>query len=382
MQNKRLRLVYVTPSLHVAGGVERVLTLKANYLADEAGYDVSVVLTDGAGLPPFYPLSPRVRVIQLDIGFEQLWKLSFWQKIPVYLRKQRAFRRQLTSCLCELKPDVTVSLLRREINFLCDIADGSKKVGELHVNRANYRNFEANDSNAVKRLFARYWMRSLVKQLRRLDRFVVLTHEDAQSWPELSNVEVIADPLPFVPEEQSTLTEKRVIAVGRYAYQKGFDMLLRAWSLVQHRCEDWTLDIFGAGDRQPYRELVAQLNIDQARCHLNGPTSDIRHEYLNSGLLAFSSRFEGFGMVLPEAMSCGLPVVAFACPCGPKDIVSDGSDGLLVEPGNVEALAAAMLRLMTDPRLRHDMGHRASLKARKYDLAVIGPRWQKLFEAL
>ena len=91
MQKKQFKLVYITPSLHIAGGVERVLTLKANYLADQEGYDVTVVLTDGAGRPFFYPLSERVRVVQLDIGFEELWSRSFWRKIPLYLKKQRLY---------------------------------------------------------------------------------------------------------------------------------------------------------------------------------------------------------------------------------------------------------------------------------------------------
>ena len=382
MQHKPLKLVYLTPSLHIAGGVERVLTLKANYLAEQAGYDVTVVLTDGRGKPFFYELSKRVRVVQLDIGFEELWRLSFWRKVPVYLRKQHAYKRKLRACLAELKPDVTVSLLRREINFLCDLTDGSKKVGELHVNRANYRNFEAQDSNLLKRLFARFWMRSLVGQLRRLDRFVVLTHEDEQAWPELTNIEVVPDPLPFVPMTHSSLTARRVVAVGRYAYQKGFDLLLQAWAQVQRHSSEWRLDIYGDGEREPYEQLRAQLGIAPERCSLNGPTSDVQREYQTSSLLAFSSRFEGFGMVLVEAMACGLPVVAFACPCGPKDIVSDGDDGLLVSPGDVEGLASALLRLMGDEPLRRRMGARAVEKARNYELATLGARWQTLFETL
>jgi glycosyltransferase involved in cell wall biosynthesis len=211
----------------MAGGVERVLTLKANYMTDVLGYDITIILTEGKDKPLFYPLSRKIKVINLDIDFEALWTCSFAMKIIVYLQKQRIFRKRLTEILMRLKPDITVSLLRREINFINDIEDGSRKIGELHVNRANYRNFEAGDTNFVKRLFARYWMHNLVSHLKRLDRFVVLTEEDKASWTELSNVEVIPDPLAFDIDQVSPLTNKRVIAVGRYVYQKGFDLLLR-----------------------------------------------------------------------------------------------------------------------------------------------------------
>lgn len=380
MSKKPLKIVYLTPALYMAGGVERVLTLKASYLAERLGYDVTIVVTEGEGKPLFYPLSGKVAVVHLAIGFERLWSCTFFEKIPVYLVKQWRYRRRLTRLLCELKPDVTVSLLRREINFLCDIKDGSKKVGELHVNRANYRNFEANDTNLVKRLFARYWMHSLVSHLKRLDRFVVLTEEDRASWTELGRVDVIPDPLSFEPTRQSRQTIKRVVAVGRYVYQKGFDLLLRAWAKVEGKMPEWELCIYGDGDRTPYEQLRQELGLDEGRCHLNGKTQDVEQVYAESSLFVFSSRFEGFGMVLVEAMSCGLPVVSFDCPCGPKDIVSDGEDGLLIEHGHADKLADGLLRLMSDDGLRRQMAVAARVHASRYRLERIGEKWQKLFE--
>ena len=199
MKQKPLKIVYLTPALYMAGGVERVLTLKANYFAEHFGYDITIILTEGKDKPLFYQLSDKIRVINLNIGFEELWTCSFAKKLLVYLNKQRKYRKLLSEQLMRLRPDITVSLLRREINFLNSIHDGSKKVGELHVNRANYRNFEANDSNFIKNLFAKFWMHSLVVKLKNLDRFIVLTEEDKNAWPELKNICVIPDPLTFVP---------------------------------------------------------------------------------------------------------------------------------------------------------------------------------------
>lgn len=375
-----LKIVYLTPALYMAGGVERVLTLKANYFAEHFGYDITIILTDGDGKPLFYPLSDKVKVLNLNIGFEELWTCSFVKKIFVYLNKQRLYKKKVEAELMRIRPDITVSLLRREINFISSIKDGSRKIGELHVNRANYRNFEAGDANFIKNLFAKFWMRSLIAKLKRLDRFVVLTNEDKQAWPELSNVIAIPDPLSFVPTQKSELTQKRVIAVGRYVYQKGFDLLLQAWARVEKLHPDWQLAIFGDGDRTPYQQQAALLGLSPQRCQLNGPTSNIQQEYANSSLFVFSSRFEGFGMVLVEAMACGLPVISFACPCGPKDIVKHGEDGLLVENGNVEALAVALSQLMSNEALRRSMSVAAQGNVQRFGMQQIAERWRAVFE--
>jgi glycosyltransferase involved in cell wall biosynthesis len=363
----------------MAGGVERVLTLKANYFAEHFGYDITIILTEGKEKPLFYPLSDKIKVINLDINFEELWTCSFVKKAFVYLKKQRIFKKKLTNELMRIRPDITISLLRREINFINEIKDGSKKIGELHVNRANYRNFEARDSNAIKNIFAKYWMRNLVSHLKRLDRFVVLTEEDKAAWTELDNVEVIPDPLAFDIDKVSPLTNKRVIAVGRYVYQKGFDLLLQAWAKIEKQHPDWELAIYGMGDRTPYEQIIEKMHIDRNRCHLNGPTDDIKQEYLNSSLFVFSSRFEGFGMVLIEAMACGLPVISFDCPCGPKDIVRHQEDGILVPSGDADKLADALHKIMLEGALRQTLASKALVNVRRFFIEEVTQRWRGLF---
>jgi glycosyltransferase involved in cell wall biosynthesis len=178
------------------------------------------------------------------------------------------------------------------------------------------------------------------------------------------------------------MAEKRVMAVGRYVYQKGFDLLLQAWSIAEKTHPDWQLAVFGDGDRTQYQKQMRELGIDSNRCHLNGPTSNIQQEYVNSSLFVFSSRFEGFGMVLIEAMACGLPVVSFACPCGPKDIVTDGVDGILVENGNIEAMADALSRLMNDESLRRSMSQSGRNNVKRFNIEQIADRWRILFESI
>ena len=380
MVSKQFRIVYCTPALYFAGGMERVLTMKANYFAEHFGYDVTIILTDGKEKPIFYPLSDKVKVINLNIGFEELWACSFLKKIFFYLKKQYLYKKLLNRELMRIRPDITVSMLRREINFINDIQDGSKKIGEIHINRANFRNFEGN--NALKNLFSKFWMNSLLSKLQRLDRFVVLTEKDKEAWVELNNVCVIPNPLSFTSTRHSDLSEKRIIAVGRYCHEKGYDLLLKAWVIVQNRTTDWRLEIFGEGDRTQYEEMVDTLNLDRHRCVLNGRSSRIQDEFLNSSLSVCSSKFEGFGLVITEAMACGLPVVSFDCPWGPRAIISDGEDGMLVENGNVDKLAEALVLMIQNPKQRKAMADKAIENVQRFRIDQIAGLWKSLFESL
>ena len=376
-----MKIVYCTPSLYIAGGIERVLTTKMNYLADKAGYEVWVILTDGKGKNPYFPLSDKIHIVNLDLNFEELWSLGFLKKIFVYLKKQRIYKKKLKEALYEIRPDITVSTLRREINFITSIKDGSRKVGEMHVNRANYRNFEANDTNALKKIFERIWMKSLVGKLKKLDQFVVLTDEDRRNWHELDNVTTIPNPLNVFPTIESNQSARKVIAAGRYCYQKGFDLLLRAWAIVNEKHKDWHLDIYGAGNNVEYKNLANTLNICQ-NVGINPPTDNIYAKYADASIFVFSSRFEGFGMALLEAMATKLAVVSFACPCGPKDIISDGNDGVLVTNEDIQELADKICYLIENEEERKSMAENAKLKAMQYSVDNIMHRWIRLFESL
>ncbi|MBO7116424.1 MAG: glycosyltransferase family 4 protein [Prevotella sp.] len=382
MATQPLKIVYITPSIHTADGAARVLTMKANYFAEHFGYDITFLLTEGKGLPFFYHVSDKIKIINYDLNFEQLWNCPFWKKFFIYIPKQIRYKRLVKKDLMRIRPDITMSLLRREINFLNNIKDGSRKMGEIHVHRDNYRNFKGEKSNFVMNLFAKFWSKQLLDNLKKLDRFVVLTDKDRESWIELDNVVTIPNPSPFMPTAVSPLTEKRVIAVARYSHEKGIDLLLEAWAQVEKRTEEWRLEIFGDGDTTAFNALIDKLGIDRNRCQLHGRTNDVEQEYLKSSIAVCSSRYEGFGMVIIEAMACGLAVASFDCPWGPRSIIKDGEDGLLVKNGDVGKLADALVTLIQDSAKREAIAKNAIQSVKRFQMDKIAEQWKLLFESV
>lgn len=379
---RKIKIAYCIPALYYPSGMERVLTLKANYLA-QYGYEIHIILTDGGDKPPYFPLDSSITLHQLDIDFEEPYRYSLLRRMWLYQKKMHILERKLNQCLCSIKSDITVSLLRRDINIINRMTDGSVKVGEIHFDRLHYRNFNISWlPSCVNSYVERRWINSLICELRKLSKFVVLTHEDATFWPELENICVIPNPVSFYPDILSDCSSKQVIAVGRYVAQKGFDRLITAWQKVVEKHPDWMLKIYGDGHlREDLHQQIVDLGLTES-CFLEHSIADVADKFSESSISVMSSRFEGFGLVIIEAMSCGVPVVAFTCHCGPRDIITDGKDGLLIEDGDIAGLAAGINHLIEDEELRKKMGVEARHRATEYKLDVIGRQWIKLFESL
>ena len=382
MYYDKIKIIICTPALYSAGGVERVVAVKANYFSEHLGYDVTIIVTEGNKGNSFFPLSDKVKVVNFGLGFEDLWNKPFLKKIYLYLVKQRKYKQLLTRELLRIQPDITITTLRREINFIHEIKDGSRKIGELHLSRANYRGVEDRESSSIKSLFSKWWKKDVISNLQRLDKFVVLNENAVMEWPELDNVTMIPDPLPLKMEEKSALQSKRIVTIGRYSYEKGYDFLLRIWALVEKKYPDWQLNVYGMGDPTPYVKLMDELSVDPRRCHLNSSLVDVESEYLRSSILVQPSRTEGFGLVLVEAMACGLPVVAFDCENGPRSLITDGEDGFLIPPYDVELFADRLMRLMDDEKLRTKMGEKGLMKSQQYHISKIASQWEQLFDEL
>lgn len=372
--NKK-RILYVLGGNSSANGMSAVISQKMNYLATHTDYELTALLTEPLNNPMYYPLHETIKVINFNINFDELDTMPIYKKVWYYRIKQKEYKRMFTDLLMKEKYDIVVSAMRREINFLTDVKDGSKKVGELHFCRGCYRIFNASFlPRFINKYITRLWQNKLIKQIKQLDKFVVLSQEDADAWGNTSNMVVIHNPIKEYPSVTSNCENKKVIAVGRYTWQKGFDMLIQAWRIVDIKHPDWELHIYGSGDNKAYQVLAGQ----GVYCH--EAVKDIYEKYQECSIFTFSSRYEGFGLVLAEAMSCGIPAVSFACPCGPKDIITN--DGILVEPGNIEEFADGLCKLIEDETLRKEMGRNGHLNMRRFEETVVMQKWIELFKCI
>ncbi len=361
--------------------MERVMILKVNYLAERAGYQVSVVTTDQQGRTPFFELSPLIRQMDLGVNYRSTNGRNIVVKTLGYAVKLLQHKRRLGRLLKRERFDIVVSMFGHEIQFLTRLRDGSRKVGEIHFSK-HHREQESRRSlwGIVDRIFTSSYDRAV----RRLDAFVALTHEDRHAWPPLPNIHVIYNPSPYAPTGLATLDTTRVLAAGRLTYQKGFDILLDTWTIVHDLQPEWRLDIFGDG---PDKEIL-EAQIDRLGLHnvitIHPPSVNIDREYLQSSVYVLSSRYEGLPMTLIEAMAHGVPGAAFTCKCGPRDVITDTVDGLLVSPeGSPEKLAEAILTLIENPTRRKEMGRRAAEKVQQhFSQEHIMAQWIELFTHL
>ena len=373
-----MKIVYCIHFTHVAGGMQRVMTQKANYLADVAGHEVVIITTDQKQQPPFFSLSPRIRQYDLNINYSDN-RGNYLKKYFALLSKKRKHKAALKKLLFELKADIVISMFDKEASFLCDIKDGSRKMLEFHFSK-NFRRYTS--QGMVWRILSWFLNRQDERTVRKFARFVVLTHEDREDWGNRANMMVIPNPCIIKTDETADWNVRRVIAVGRHNVQKGFDRLVDSWKMVHRFYPDWTLEIFGEGDLK----VLLQHKIDTLglgnTIFLKSVTTHITNEYLNSSVFVLPSKYEGLPLVLMEALECGLPAVAFTCKCGPRDLIEDGKNGLLVENGDIDGFAKALMKLMADPDLRKKIGLEAKRRMAAYTEENIMKRWEGLFREL
>lgn len=376
-----MKIIYCNHSICNPGGMERVMLNKIAWLVREMHWQVMIVTTDQKGRAPFYPLPDGVRTVDLGINYSDDNGKHPLAKIAGYLRRRRLHRKRLTALLKREQADVVVSLYPSESSFIPSIKDGSRKVLELHY--CKYFRLQYGRSGLLGWI-DRWRTKQDERIVRRFDRFVILTHEDHTYWGHLPNIVVIPNAALHTGVPRVDKDTKRVIAVGRLDYQKGFDRLIKAWALVQRRGQyaDWQLDIFGQGEWHDRLEAMIVADGLQETAHIHRPTTRIMEEYAASEMLVMSSHYEGFPMVMIEAMACGLPVVSYDYKCGPKDIIADGENGLIVPEGDVEALALAMMRLMDDGGLRKRMSAEARKVVDTYSEEKIMAAWTELFRSL
>ena len=369
-----MKIVYVNRVFAAWGGLERVWTDKMNALSAISSYEVCLVTTDQGNHQVPYPLG-KVRHIDLGIRFVQQYRYKGLKRYWINWKLLRLFQQKMKAFLETEKPDV---LITNASEFADYIVKWKGKVPLVVESHGTFnRPFHMQEMTFVNRIKCFFHYKALGKA----DRIVALTHGDAEQWKQINpNVSVIPNIVTMNETDvYSDCTNKRVIFVGRLDTQKGFQYLDAIWKIIEKRHPDWCLDIYGEGaNLQENRSMIPQGK----HVYPHAQKLDILDRYKESSILVLTSIYEPFGLVMPEAMSCGVPVVAFDCPYGPSEIITDGKDGFLVSCYDVEAFTDKVSLLIEDESLRKKMGQNAIQSALRFRKDRIIPQWIHLFESL
>ena len=380
-----MRIAYCLNSISYVGGIERITSDKACALGDIPGNEVYVIVTDcpeGVAAASGR-LSPKVRLVNLAVRYyADDWK-SKCNVLKGILIKRRLHKIRLKNALYEIRPDVVVSVGQAEKYMLPEIKGDWALVREMHFVK-NFRNIMSASGDLFHKISARLSnFYEYHYKIKGYDQIVTLTQEDKiTNWKKSGKVSVIPNMLINNCDGVASLDAKKVIAAGRLTDQKNFSSLIRAFRMVADRHSDWILEIYGDGDEyEMLHNLIFQLQLVR-NVRLCGITAELYHKMSEASCFVHSSINEGFGLVIIEAMSCGLPVVSYNCPCGPKDIITDEVDGYLVPTGDERMLAEKICSLIENPDKRAEMGAEAVKKSENYSVDKIIPMWMDLFERL
>lgn len=379
-----MKIRYMLLHAYGMGGTIRTVVNQANAMA-EAGHDVEIVSVVRRRDEPQFAIDPRVRISVLADQREGIERPTFGARLARRLRRGRvvpsgefavtyftpAVERACIGYMSELRDGVLVTT-RPALNLMSArfAKRGVVRVAQEHMNLSTHR---PDVRRAVLRHYGAF------------DAIAVLTNTDRDEYRQALpgvRIERIPNAVHSVDQPHSDQTGKIIVAAGRLYAQKGFDLLLPAFAEVVKHYPDWQLRIFGTGPKKDrLRRQIERLRLYN-NAFLMGRTDRLDEELTKASLFVLSSRFEGLPMVMIEAMTHALPVVSFDCPTGPADVITDGRDGLLIPPGDVEALGAALVRLVGDRETRIRMGAEAAKTVQEYAPEAVMPRWEALFSEL
>ena len=370
-----MRILYVTDAFAVWGGLERVLADKINYLTSHYCYEICLLTVNQKTHVVPYTLHPGVRHVDLNVQTHQQYHYQGIRRLLMRRELERVLKYRMKRALEEIKPDIVICVKLDFVNILSELRGEIPLVVETHT---LCKSEFIDGSGWLRRIHIWFWK----QKIRKANGIVALTSGDAKDWERINkNVYVIPNMVHLNEIEQySGLQNKSVIYVGRFSQQKDIDSLLQIWSLVHHLHPDWHLNIYGEGEiREHYLAIIEKMKED---IHVYEPSADIMNKYKENSILLLTSLYEPFGLVLPEAMSCGLPVIAFDCPYGPSDIITDGVDGFLIKNRDIDEFANKVCLLIENEELRCQMGNKGIISSQRYRADVIMPKWISLFEVL
>lgn len=372
--------------MHNYAGMERILSAKMNYLADRSDNKIFFTTYEQQNKELPFKLSDKVTYIPINTPIAKREQYTFLKWIFAFINTREIFRKHFISLIKNNNPDIiictvyTFSVL--DIIVKTSYLYNKKIVIESHTKASTALISNKFQYNKFIYHFIKRWDEYILKQLKYTSCIVTLTQADTEFWEKYANrVEVIPNMITILPHTVFNYNSKRIISVGRYSYEKGYDMLIKAWSIVIKKLPEWKLYIYGNGDVSEYISIIKHYQLEESVFCMPA-TKDIVSEYTKSSIYVMSSRYEGFGLVLTEAMSCGLPCISFDCPYGPSEIIKDGEDGYLVEKNNITMLAEKMNILMNNQTLRTQMGMNAQANVNRYNIDNVMNKWIDLFNKI
>lgn len=381
-----MNILYCIPQLYNSGGMERVLCQKVNYLAKHTCHHITILTTEvvpkGKSVCYFH-LEESIEVQELNIDFNADFARPLPAKWWGHQCKMKQYKRLLIKYVNGNKVDVCISLCGKEIAFLSELPCAT--IAETHFSKNQRRLLiEAYHKGAFWSLLGRIRVQQLVRAVRDLPYFVVLTESDKREWESdgCRNVQCIANPCCLDGVELPALVRhnQRILSVGRLHREKGVDRLVDAFAIVHAQYPQWTLRIVGSGEQaEALRSQVHKLQLDNY-VEMTGATKSVAAEYQAASLFVLPSRYEGLPLALIEAMWCGLPCVAFDCPYGPAELLSEDR-GAIVPNGDIQALAKAITRMIENEELRNQTGRMAKEYARThFSEQAIMHQWIELIQ--
>ena len=366
-----MKIIFSTDQVYLHGGIEKVMAEKANYFADVCGYDVIILTCEQRAKKPCYHLSNKIRLVDLEINYER--SISYFsfvniKKVPLHLYRLRKF------FLTEKADFVIVSSFGFDTYFIPFLYKKSKKIKEFHLSR-HFESIERAKVNlGYKKIRFRIndWIESLY------DNIVVLNQDEVRYYKS-SNVVVIPNPI-SISNQAAALNNKKVIAAGRIAPIKGFHNLIIAWKAVYDVCPEWELHIYGEdylNTQKDLEKLINENGLSQV-IFFKGTSANMVQTFTDYSLYVMSSSTECFPMVLLESLSVGLPIVSFDCPNGPRNIINNKEDGLLVEDQNIGDLAKNILFLIQNKHERINFGVQAKANSFRFSTSIVMKQWTNL----
>lgn len=368
-----MKVLFTFRSLAVWGGIERVLVDKMNHLVTMYGYDVYMLTTGQGSHPVPYRLAEGVHIEDLGVQFHLQYQYGGFRRLWDGHQRTRLFEQRLARRLREIRPDVIVCTTADPVNSIVKVKGSVPLVVESHS--------ICSRTLGEKGLRQRYVAHLLRKGLRKAACVVALSEGDAVAWRRLHPwVEMIPDTVHLNDGAHSPLTDRRVLFVGRFDYQKRPLEAVRIWQMVYPQFPDWHLDLYGEGEQ--LQALLQEANAVGMNIHVHKPTAGIFDCYRGCSIVVSTSLYEPFGLVIPEAMSCGVPVVAYNCPFGPSSVIADGENGFLVDNDDRQSFARRLMMLMNDASLRQRLGEAAVETSRRFSADIVMPQWKRLFETI